>query len=110
MNTSKNETNTPMVPNALESIAACKALFDSSNTHKKMRQLWGALPPRFRGMICIAGDMKASEFSREFDSFTNDELNKIRQGMQQLKELVIMFDRKIGDVRHIKQYQLTRSH
>lgn len=109
MNTFESQSKTSC-PSAMESIAACKALFDESNTRKKMRKLWGALPPRFRGMVCIAADMKASEFSREFDSFSDGELERICHGMQQLKEMVLMFDRKVGDVRHIKQYQITQSH
>ncbi|ANB97619.1 TPA: hypothetical protein NKU90_000411 [Vibrio parahaemolyticus] len=97
-------------PNANESIAACKALFNGSATRSKLKELWDGMPPRFRGMVLIAGDLKASEHVREFDSFNDLELHKIRNGMQQIKEIATLFDRNVGDVRRLKHYQFSNTH
>ncbi|WP_182034159.1 hypothetical protein [Vibrio diabolicus] len=98
------------IPNASESIAACKALFNGSATRGKLKQLWNGMPPRFRGLVLIAGDLKASEHVRDFDSFNDLELHKIRNGMQQIKEVATLFDRNLGDVRRLKHYQLSSTH
>ncbi|EJN3798993.1 hypothetical protein NPZ36_000500 [Vibrio alginolyticus] len=97
-------------PSAQESIAACKALFNGSVTRGKLEGLWNGMPPRFRGMVLIAGDLKASEHVREFNSFDDLELHKIRNGMQQIKEIATLFDRKVGDVRRLKHYQFSNTH
>ncbi|MFW1432448.1 hypothetical protein ACEV94_16115 [Vibrio parahaemolyticus] len=98
------------IPNASESIAACKALFNGTATRGKLKKLWDAMPPRFRGMVLVAGDLKASEHVREFESFNDSELQKIRNGMQQIKEIATLFDRNLGDVRRLKHYQLSSTH
>ncbi|MDW2054871.1 hypothetical protein R7Q40_11130 [Vibrio sp. 506] len=98
------------IPNASESIAACKALFNGSATRGKLKKLWDAMPPRFRGMVLVAGDLKASEHVREFESFNDLELQKIRSGMQQIKEIATLFDRNLGDVRRLKHYQFSSTH
>ncbi|BDR17595.1 MULTISPECIES: hypothetical protein [Vibrio] len=98
------------IPNANESIAACKALFNGSATRGKLKQLWNAMPPRFRGMVLVAGDLKASDYVREFESFNDLELQKIRSGMQQIKEIATLFDRNLGDVRRLKHYQFSSTH
>ncbi|HBC3454423.1 TPA: hypothetical protein KDY47_003276 [Vibrio parahaemolyticus] len=97
-------------PSAQESIAACKALFNGSATRNKLKELWNGMPPRFRGMVLIAGDLKASEHVREFESFDDLELHKIRIGMQQIKEIALLFDRNVGDVRRLKHYQFSSTH
>ncbi|EKB1966826.1 hypothetical protein ONF83_003739 [Vibrio parahaemolyticus] len=95
------------IPNASESIAACKALFNCSATRGRLEKLWNGMPPRFRGMVLVAGNLKASEYVREFDSFDDLELQKIRNGMQQIKEIATVFDRNIGDVRRLKHSQFS---
>ncbi len=97
-------------PSAHESIAACKALFTGQHTRNTLKEMWHTMPPRFRGMVLIAGDLKASEHVREFDSFTDLELTKIRKGMQTIKEMSVLFDSKLGDVRRLKHYQFSSTH
>ncbi len=109
----KSIESTPIanpMPSAQESIAACKALFNGSATRGKLEELWNGMPPRFRGMVLIAGDLKASEHVREFDSFDDLELHKIRNGMQQIKEIATLFDRNVGDVRRLKHYQFSSTY
>jgi hypothetical protein len=89
-------------PSALESIAACKALFDKGEKRQKLRKMYDEMSDRNRGLILIAGGMPAKDYSREFDSFDDLELQKLRSGMQFLKEMVLKFDRKVGDVRRLK--------
>ncbi|PFG55724.1 hypothetical protein ATG66_2040 [Vibrio sp. ES.051] len=98
------------MPSAQESITACKALFNGSATRGKLKELWNGMPPRFRGMVLVAGGLKASEHVREFDCFDDLELHKIRIGMQQIKEISTLFDRTIGDVRRLKHYQFSNTH
>ncbi len=107
--TVQTEVSTP-VPSAQESIAACKAHFNGQSTRRTLKEMWGKMPPRFRGMILIAGDLKASEHVREFDSFTDLELTKIRRGMQTIKEMSVLFDSKLGDVRRLRHYQFSSTH
>ncbi|MEK1962785.1 hypothetical protein WOB62_12850 [Vibrio parahaemolyticus] len=106
----KSIESTPIanpMPSAQESIAACKALFNGSATRGRLEKLWNGMPPRFRGMVLVAGNLKASEHVREFDSFDDLELQKIRNGMQQIKEIATVFDRNIGDVRRLKHSQFS---
>ncbi len=98
------------LPTAQESIAACKSLFNGRQTRATLKGMWSKIPPRFRGMILIAGDLKASEHVREFDSFTDLELSKIRRGMQLIKEMSVEFDSKLGDVRRLKHYHFSNTH
>ncbi|MCX8761353.1 hypothetical protein [Vibrio parahaemolyticus] len=102
----QHETHSPVVesktPSALESIAACKSLFDKGVKRQKLRKMYDEMSDRNRGLILIAGGMPAKDYSREFDSFDDLELQKVRSGMQLLKEMVLKFDRKVGDVRRLK--------
>ncbi|EGU39431.1 hypothetical protein [Vibrio scophthalmi] len=92
----------PEAPNALESIAACKALFDKSVKRQKLRKMYDEMSDRSRGLILIAGGMPPKDYNRSFDSFNDLELQKVRMGMQLLKEMALTFDRKVGDVRRLK--------
>lgn len=89
-------------PSAADSIAACKSLFDKSAKRRKLRDMYNAMSDRSRGLILIAGGMSPKDYSREFDSFDDLELQKVRSGMLLLKEMVMTFDRKVGDVRRLK--------
>ncbi|BDU38725.1 hypothetical protein [Vibrio nigripulchritudo] len=104
----KESEQTP--PPAQQSIEACKSLFNGSATRKQLEAMWRGFSPRFRGMILIAGDMKASEHVREFNSFDDLEMRKIHVGMQQLKEIVIQLDRNVGDVRRLKHHHFSSTH
>ncbi len=97
-------------PNANESIAACKALFNGSATRGKLRKMFNELPDKSRGLILIAGGMSPKDYQREFESFDDLELQKIRSGMQYLKEMIVGFDNTLGDVRRLKHYQLSNTH
>ncbi|TOM90374.1 hypothetical protein [Vibrio parahaemolyticus] len=97
-------------PNANESIAACKALFNGSATRGKLRQMFNELPDKSRGLILIAGGMSPKDYHREFESFDDLELQKIRSGMQYLKEMIVGFDNTLGDVRRLKHYQFSNTH
>lgn len=92
----------PEAPSALESIAACKALFDKGAKRQKIRKMYDEMSDRSRGLILIAGGMSPKDYNRAFDSFDDLELQKVRSGMQFLKEMVLKFDRKVGDVRRLK--------
>ncbi|EJQ6596298.1 hypothetical protein V9R58_001247 [Vibrio parahaemolyticus] len=89
-------------PSALESIAACKSLFDKGAKRQKIRKMYDEMSDRSRGLILIAGGMSPKDYNRSFDSFDDLELQKVRSGMQLLKEMVLKFDRKVGDVRRLK--------
>ncbi|PJC85326.1 hypothetical protein CSW98_15985 [Vibrio sp. HA2012] len=101
---------TVQTPSAQDSIAACKSLFNGKATRNKLKEMWHRMPPRFRGMVLIAGDIKPSEYARELDEFDDIELQKIRNGMQLIKEIALVFDRNLGDVRHLKHYQFSNTH
>lgn len=94
-------------PNAQESIAACKSLFDKGAKRRKLRAMYDEMDPRSRGLILIAGGMPAKDYSREFDSFDDLELQKVRSGMQLLKNMVMKIDRKVGDVRRLKHSDIS---
>ncbi|EGR3300054.1 hypothetical protein CGH87_05295 [Vibrio parahaemolyticus] len=98
------------VPNASESIAACKALFNGSATRGKLRKMFNELPDKSRGLVLIAGGMSPKDYQREFESFDDFELQKIRSGMQYLKEMIVGFDNILGDVRRLKHYQFSNTH
>lgn len=98
------------VPNANESIAACKALFNGSATRGKLRKMFNELPDKSRGLVLIAGGMSPKDYQREFESFNDLELQKIRSGMQYLKEMIVSFDNTLGDVRRLKHYQFSNTH
>ncbi|EHR6439719.1 hypothetical protein CV742_19780 [Vibrio parahaemolyticus] len=98
------------VPNANESIAACKALFNGSATRGKLRKVFNELPDKSRGLVLIAGGMSPKDYQREFESFNDLELQKIRSGMQYLKEMIVGFDNTLGDVRRLKHYQFSNTH
>ncbi|HCG7657760.1 TPA: hypothetical protein NJ452_001340 [Vibrio parahaemolyticus] len=98
------------IPNANESISACKALFNGSATRGKLRKMFNELPDKSRGLILIAGGMSPKDYQREFESFDDLELQKIRSGMQYLKEMIVRFDNTLGDVRRLKHYQFSNTH
>ncbi len=98
------------VPNANESIAACKSLFNGSATRGKLRKMFNELPDKSRGLVLIAGGMSPKDYQREFESFNDLELQKIRSGMQYLKEMIVGFDNTLGDVRRLKHYQFSHTH
>ncbi|MEZ8060486.1 hypothetical protein [Vibrio splendidus] len=108
----KQETQSPSqneeTPSALDSIAACKALFDRGAKRRKLRAMYNELNDRSRGLILIAGGMTPKDYDREFESFDDLELQKVRSGMQLLKEMVMKFDRKVGDVRHLKHSDISQ--
>ena len=95
---------------AAKSIAACKALFNGSATRAKIRKLYNNLPDRTRGLILIAGGMCPKDYQRDFDDFTDLELHQIRKGMSYLKDIVVGFDSRLGDVRRLKHYQFSSTH
>ncbi|EMK3382399.1 hypothetical protein V8054_000604 [Vibrio parahaemolyticus] len=97
-------------PNAAESIAACKALFSGETTRCKLKKMFNQLPDKSRGLVLIAGGLPAKDYQREFESFNDLELQKIRLGMQYLKELVVGFDNDLGDVRRLKHSQFSCTH
>ncbi|MDN4696321.1 hypothetical protein QYZ44_21610 [Vibrio parahaemolyticus] len=100
----------PQIPNANESIAACKALFNGETTRCKLKKMFDELPDKSRGLVLIAGGMPAKDYQREFESFDDLELQKIRSGMHYLKEMIVNFDNTLGDVRRLKHYQFSNTH
>ncbi|MDW2117438.1 hypothetical protein R7R25_02300 [Vibrio sp. 2026] len=100
----------PQVPNANDSIAACKALFNGEATRCKLKKMFNELPDKSRGLVLIAGGMPAKDYQREFESFDDLELQKIRSGMRYLKEMIVGFDNTLGDVRRLKHYQFSNTH
>ncbi|EGQ8192679.1 hypothetical protein [Vibrio parahaemolyticus] len=100
----------PSAPDANESIAACKSLFNGSATRAKLRKMFNELPDKSRGLVLIAGGMSPKDYQREFESFNDLELQKIRSGMQYLKEMIVGFDNTLGDVRRLKHYQFSNTH
>ena len=97
-------------PNAAESIAACKALFTGEATRCKLRKMFDALPDKSRGLVLIAGGLPAKDYQRAFESFNDLELQKIRTGMNYVKQLVVDLDNELGDVRRLKHYQFSSTH
>lgn len=102
MNPLSNRQTQPEIPCAIDSIAACKALFEKGVKRQKLRKMYDEMSDRSRGLILIAAGMPPKDYEREFESFDDLELQKIRFGMQLLKELVLKLDRKVGDVRRLK--------
>ncbi|EHR1162090.1 hypothetical protein KS876_001091 [Vibrio parahaemolyticus] len=98
------------VPKASESIAACKSLFTGKATRCKLKKMFNELPDKSRGLVLIAGGLPARDYTRKFESFDDLELQKIRTGMQYLKEMIVGFDNKLGDVRRLKHYQFSSTH
>ncbi|AUI86607.1 hypothetical protein BS333_09550 [Vibrio azureus] len=98
------------IPNANESIAACKALFNGAVTRGKLRKMFNELPDKSRGLVLIAGGLPARDYTRDFESFDDLELQKIRCGMKYLKQMVVAFDNELGDVRRLKHYQFSETH
>lgn len=94
-------------PSAAESIAACKSLFDKSAKRRKLRDVYNEMSDRSRGLILIAGGMPPKDYVREFDSFDDLELQQVRSGMKELKEMVLKIDRKVGDVRRLKHSDIS---
>ncbi|WP_394143758.1 hypothetical protein [Vibrio atypicus] len=92
----------PKAPDANESIAACKALFDKGAKRQKLRKMYDEMTDRSRGLILIAGGMSPKDYIRDFDSFDDLELQKVRSGIQLLKDMVLKLDRTVGDVRRLK--------
>ncbi|MDC5720588.1 hypothetical protein [Vibrio europaeus] len=100
----------PQAPDANESIAACKALFNGQTVRCKLKSMFNELPDKSRGLVLIAGGLPAKDYQREFDSFDDLELQKIRNGMQYLKQMIVGFDNELGDVRRLKHYQFSNTH
>lgn len=98
------------VPSAQDSIAACKSLFNGASTRNQLKKVFNKLPDKSRGLILIAGGLPAKDYQRQFESFNDLELQKIRTGMMYLKELIVDFDNKLGDVRRLKHYQFSSTH
>ncbi|WP_240205668.1 hypothetical protein [Vibrio sp. CyArs1] len=97
-------------PCAAESIAACKSLFNGEATRRKLQKMFNNLPDKSRGLVLIAGGLPAKDYKREFESFDDLELQKVRKGMQYLKEAVVGFDKQLGDVRRLKHYHFSSTH
>lgn len=97
-------------PPAHESIAACKSLFNGSATRCQLLDMFNKLPDKSRGLVLSAGGLPARDYAREFESFDDLELHKIRLGMQYLKGMTVEFDSKLGDVRRLKHYQFSNTH
>jgi hypothetical protein len=100
----------PQAPSAADSIAACKSLFNGEATRRKLKKMFNSLPDKSRGLVLIAGGLPAKDYKREFESFDDLELQKIRKGMQYLKEAVVGFDKHLGDVRRLKHYHFSSTH
>ncbi|RSD31964.1 hypothetical protein [Vibrio pectenicida] len=98
----KQEQQQEEAPSALDSIDACKALFDKGAKRQRVCKMYDEMSDRNRGLILIAGGMSPKDYKREFDSFDDLELQKVRSGMQLMKEMVLKFDRRVGDVRRLK--------
>ncbi|EKO3931986.1 hypothetical protein GAW91_002622 [Vibrio fluvialis] len=110
MNQLARNAHTQHTPPAQESIAACKSLFNGATTRCQLKKMFNELPEKSRGLVLIAGGLPVSDYSREFESFDDLELQKIRTGMQYLKNLTVTFDSKVGDVRRLKHYQFSNTH
>ncbi|WP_318464755.1 hypothetical protein [Photobacterium leiognathi] len=106
----RQQETQPQVPNAADSIAACKSLFNGEATRRKLKKMFNSLPDKSRGLVLIAGGLPARDYQRQFESFDDLELQKIRKGMQYLKEVVVGFDKQFGDVRRLKHYQFSSTH
>ncbi|EHK9608911.1 hypothetical protein ACPV54_06005 [Vibrio mediterranei] len=100
----------PKTPSAAESIAACKSLFNGEATRRKLQKMFNSLPDKSRGLVLIAGGLPAKDYQRKFESFDDLELQKIRNGMQYLKQTVVGFDRHLGDVRRLKHSHFSSTH
>lgn len=100
----------PQLPSAADSIAACKSLFDGEATRSKLKKMFNSLPDKGRGLVLIAGGLPPKDYQREFESFDDLELQKVRIGMQYLKETVVGFDKQLGDVRRLKHYHFSSTH
>lgn len=110
MNQLARNVHTQHTPPAQESIAACKSLFNGAATRCQLKKMFNELPEKSRGLVLIAGGLPARDYNREFESFDDLELQKIRAGMQYLKNLTVTFDSKVGDVRRLKHYQFSNTH
>lgn len=106
----RQQETQPQAPSAQESIAACKSLFSGEATRRKLKSMFNNLPDKSRGLVLIAGGLPARDYQRKFESFDDLELQKIRTGMQYLKEIVVGFDKQFGDVRQLKHYQFSSTH
>ncbi|MDC0611921.1 hypothetical protein OAP63_14410 [Vibrio sp.] len=105
----KQSENT-VAPSADDSIAACKSLFNGASTRKQLKTVFNELPDKSRGLVLIAGGLPPRDYQRKFESFDDLELQKIRVGMQYLKDMVVGFDNRLGDVRRLKHYQFSSTH
>ncbi|EIJ0963971.1 hypothetical protein LH717_001621 [Vibrio parahaemolyticus] len=110
MNQLAENTELNLVPSAQQSIANAKALFNGQATRRKLERMFDALPDKSRGLVLIAGGLPAKDYQREFSSFDDLELQKIRTGMNYMKQLVVDLDNELGDVRRLKHYQFSSTH
>jgi hypothetical protein len=99
----RQQASSQQTPPACDSIAACNALFSGETTRAKLRNIFDALPDKSRGLVLIAGGLSVKDYRRKFDSFDNMERQKIRAGMQYLKQMTVSFDNALGDVRRLKR-------
>ncbi|EKO3522620.1 hypothetical protein K7V76_002483 [Vibrio fluvialis] len=97
-------------PAAQESIAACRALFNGQQTRGTLKEFYNRLEPKQRGLILIAAGLPARDYERHFEEFDDIELEKIRKGMQFIKQMSVNFDNQLGDVRRLKHYQFSNTH
>lgn len=98
------------IPSAQESIANAKALFNGQAASCKLEKMFNELPDKSRALVLIAGGLPAKDYQREFSSFDDIELQKIRSGMSYVKQMVVDLDNELGDVRRLKHYQFSSTH
>lgn len=110
MNPLSTQQIQPQTPSAQESIANAKALFNGQAVRSKLEKTFNALPDRSRGLVLIAGGLPAKDYQREFSSFNDLELQKIRTGLSYVKQMVVDLDNALGDVRRLKHYQFSSTH
>ncbi|EEX94377.1 phage protein [Vibrio orientalis CIP 102891 = ATCC 33934] len=110
MNQLAEKTELNPVPSAQESIANAKALFNGQAIRCKLEKMFNELPDKSRGLVLIAGGLPAKDYQREFSSFDDLELQKIRIGMSYVKQMVVDLDNELGDVRRLKHYQFSSTH
>ncbi len=81
----RQQETQPQVPNAADSIAACKSLFNGEAARRKLKKMFNSLSDKSRGLVLIAGGLPARDYQRQFESFDDLELQKILQGDAVLK-------------------------
>ncbi len=110
MNQLAEKPTVRQIPSAQESIANAKALFNGQAMRSKLEKTFNELPDKSRGLVLIAGGLPAKDYQREFSSFNDLELQKIRTGLSYVKQMVVDLDNALGDVRRLKHYQFSSTH